>query len=133
MSQSKSIDVSTLLLLIAVVWVGVIMWQTSDTPLPTPKPTPQNEVAEVVEKSSAQLRQGMADVYRQAASKVEAGDIKTVTAFSEFVYPRNRELRQSERSSLQELMEQRLGDNDLDKDSAAAFLRELADAYGVDQ
>ena len=129
MSQNNTFSLSSLLLVAALVWVGVIVWQTTETPLPTPKPTPQSEVTEVVEKSSAELRRGMADVYRQAASKVESGDIKTVTAFAEFVYPRNRELRQAERSGLQELMEQRLGDNDLDKDSAAAFLRELADAY----
>jgi hypothetical protein len=128
LSQPKSIDVSTLLLFIAVVWVAYIWMNPAiDTP-PTPQPI-ANEVAATVAKAGADYRQGMARLYRDVSGRIAAGEVKTVTGFAEAVYVQNKELRQLERSQLQSLMESRLGNSDLDPVSAAAFVRELADAY----
>lgn len=128
MSQSKSIDLSTLLFFIGLVWVAYIWMKPAIDQPPTPQPV-VNEVAATVAKAETDYRQGMSRLYRDVSGRIAAGEVKTVSGFAEAVYGRNKELRQLERSQLQSLMESRLGNADLDPVSAAAFVRELADAY----
>ncbi len=124
------INFSTILIVVVLAWYGWLLTGGTSPVLPLPKPKNlDSEAALTLQSSSASYRSAMADLYLKIAGEVESGEINTVEEFAKATYSRNKELRLAEREQLERLMEKRLGEESLDKPAAAAFLRELAEAY----